>query len=276
MAATLRSLDLQASRKLDALGSVLLVLWLSAPSLAFRAQLEKQSQPASAPPDLQITQVRKLAAPASSATSEIEIRWTAQVPRLTTIDGFDVLLEARYGDGSRGAARSEQLKPSARSAILQLATHPKHNSGAALKDFRASVKARFRIASSLTLNQQVSPSQAETARAGAASANGSQPEVVITSAKLGAQGCASGQQCVDVGWTASAPHNISISKFTVSVDALHKNGAHSSDLKTISGAEHQAKLSAGPAGSEIASIKISLLTSFFLLDSKTVVREGAF
>ena len=75
-------------------------------------------------------------------------------------------------------------------------------------------------------------------------------------------------------WTAVSPRNITINEFTVSVDALHRNGTRSADSKTVSGTDRQARLSAGAGGAEVESFKLNLLTSFSLLDTKTVVKEG--
>jgi hypothetical protein len=243
-------------------------------TLGFAPRDQKPVQPQGTPPDLQITQVKPLAAPGSGPTTDVEIRWIAQVPRLTSIEGFDVVLEARYSDGSKSSARNEQLKASARSALLQLATHPKQNSNAILKDFKVSVKAKFKIASTLTVVQQVTAAQGDSFRSTAGSSSSSQPEVFITAAKLVAQGCAPAQRCVDVKWTAVAPRNITISEFIVSIEALRKNGTRSSDSKTAGGSDRQARLSTGPNDSEISSIKVSLVTNFSSLDFKTVVKEG--
>lgn len=254
--------------------AIALTVWLAARSLALDARDQKQAQPQGAPPDLQITQVKTLAALKDAATTDVEIRWTAQVPRLTTIEEFDLMLEARYSDGSRGAARSEQLKPSARSAILQLATHPRSNGSAILKDFKVSIRARFKITSSFTVAQQVAATQGDSVRSTAGSSSSSQPEVFITAVKLSAQGCPASQRCVDVKWTATVPRNIALNEFTVTVDALLRDGTRAADSKTVGGADRQARLSAGPDGSEVVSIKVSLLTGFSLLDFKTVVKEG--
>jgi hypothetical protein len=251
--------------------AITLIMWFAARSSA----LDARDQAQGAPPDLQITQVKALSASTATATTDVEIRWTAQVPRLTTIDGFDVSLEARYSDGSKSAARSEQLRPSARSAILQVATHPRQNSNATAKGFKVTVKARFKIASSFTVSQQVAAAQGNAFRATAGSSSASQPEVFITLAKLVAQGCPQGKQCVDVKWTAVSPRNITINGFTVNIDALHKDGTRSADSKTVSGTDRQARLSAGANGSEVESFKLNLLTSFSSLDTKTVVKEGA-
>jgi hypothetical protein len=136
------------------------------------------------------------------------------------------------------------------------------------------MKARFKTASSFTVAQEVATAQGDSARGSAGSSSASQPEVFITAAKLSTQGCPSGQQCVDVKWTAAAPRNITINEFAVSVDALHKNGMRGNDSKVAGAADRQTRLSAGPAGSEIKSIKVSLLTSFSSLGFKTVVKEG--
>ena len=261
---------LEGLRGHRAVVAITLIMWFAARVSA----LDARDQAQGAPPDLQITQVKALSASSANAT-DVEIRWTAQVPRLTTIDGFDVSLEARYSDGSKSAARSEQLRPSARSAILQVATHPRPNSNATVKGFKVTVKARFKIASSFTVSQQVAAAQGNSFRATAGSSSASQPEVFITLARLVTQGCPQGRQCVDVKWTAVSPRNITINGFTVNIDALHKDGTRSADSKTVSGTDRQARLSAGASSSEVESFKLNLLTSFFSLDTKTVVKEGA-
>jgi hypothetical protein len=243
-------------------------------SSAFDLREQKQIQP-QAPPDLQITQVKALPALSDRATTDVEIRWTALVPRLTALDDFDVLLEVHYSDGSRGAAQIQQLKPSARAAILTLATHPRQNISAIVKDFKATVKVKFRTASSFAVVQQVTR-QSDSLRASSGSSSSNQPEVSITAAKLITQGCSSGQQCVDVKWTATAPRNITIREFVASVEALLKDGTHTTDSKTLSGQDRQTRLHAGPANVDVSSMKVSVLTSFSLLDSKSAVKEGSF
>jgi hypothetical protein len=195
---------------------------------------------------------------------------------LTTLDEFDVLLEVHYTDGARGVARNKQLKSTSRAILLSLSTHPRPNSTAVLKDFKASVNVRFRIASSLNVVQQVAASQGDSVRGSSGFSSGTQPEVVVTAAKLVTQGCSTGYQCVDVKWTAAVPRNIIISEFTASIDALFKDGTQTTDSKTVGGHNRQARLQAGRANLEVNSMKVSLLTSFSLLDSKTAVREGTF
>jgi hypothetical protein len=253
--------------------AITLLIWLATQSLALATREQKSTQGQGAPPDLQITQVRPLSTSTTGATTDIEVRWTAQVSRLTTVDGFDVSLEVRHNDGSRQVVRSENLKPSARSAILKVATRSKPRS-VGLKDFRVRVKAKFKIASSFTVAQVVEASPGDSFRASAGSSSTSQPHVFITSAKLVAQGCPQGQRCVEVKWTAVSPRHITVSEFKVNIDALYKNGTHHEDSKTVGGTERQARLQAGASGSELSSIKVSLLTSFFALDSKTVIKEG--
>jgi len=250
------------------------VLRLVVPCSAFELREQKQIQNQASSPDVQITQVKGLSAQNDRTTTDVEIRWTAQVPRLTTIDEFDVLLEVRYSDGSKGAARSQQLKPSARAAILALATHPRQNGTAILKDFKAAVKVSFRVASSCAVIQQVAAAQSIAVRP--PSNSGSQPEVSITAARLFTQGCLTGQQCVELKWTAAVPRNINITDFTAGVEALHADGTKTTDSKTVSNQERQARLQAGPSNVEVISMRVNLLTSFSLLDSKTAVKEGAF
>ena len=257
------------------LAALALLMRLVFQSSAFDLREQKQIQPQAAPPDLQITQVKALPALSDRATTDVEIRWTALVPRLTALDDFDVLLEVHYSDGSRGAAQSQQLKPSARAAILTLATHPRQNISAIVKDFKATVKVKFRTASSFAVVQQVTR-QSDSLRTSSGSSSSNQPEVFITAAKLITQGCSSGQQCVDVKWTATAPRNITIREFVASVEALLKDGTHTTDSKTLSGQDRQTRLHAGPANVDVSSMKVSVLTSFSLLDSKSAVKEGSF
>lgn len=258
------------------LAALALAIGLLVPASAFGAREQKQIQPQAAPPDVQITQVKALPVLKDRATTEVEIRWTAQVPRLTTLNDFDVLLEVHYSDGSRGVARNQQLKSTARSSLLSLATHPRPNSAAVLKDFKASVNVRFRIASSFAVVQQVAAPQSDSVRASPGSSSASQPEVFITIGKLVTQGCSTGYQCVDVKWTAAAPRKFTIREFTASIDALHKDGTQTTDSKTVGGQDRRARLQAGRANVEVNSMKVSLVTSFSLLDSKTAVREGTF
>ena len=256
------------------LAALAFVVRLVVPSPGFDLRDQKQIQNQAASPDVQITQVKGLSAVNDRATTDVEIRWTAQVPRSTTIDEFDVLLEVRYSDGSRGAARSQQLKSSARTAILALPTHPRQNRNAILKDFKAAVKVSFKIASSFALVQQVAAAQSSVVRSAPGSSN--QPEVSITATRLFTQGCSTGQQCVDLKWTATAQRNITITDFTAGVEASRRDGTKITDSKTVSNQERQARLQAGPANVEVISMKVSLLTSFSLLDSKTAVKEGTF
>jgi hypothetical protein len=258
-----------------ALAIVVLITRLALPAPALDGREQKQIQSQAAAPDVQITQVKALPAIKDKATTEVEIRWTAQVPRLTTLDEFDVLLEVHYSDGSRGVARSKQLKSTARAILLALATHPRPNSAAVLKDFKASVNVRFRIASSFAVVHQVVASQSDGVRA-SGSSSASQPEVSITTAKLLTQGCSTGYQCVDVKWTAAAPRKITINEFTASVEALHKDGTQTTESRTVAGHDRQARLQAGPDNVEVNSMKVSLVISFSLLDSKTAVKKGTF
>jgi hypothetical protein len=257
------------------LAALVLALLLLVRASAFGGRNQNQLQPPAAPPEVQITQVKAVPVLNDKATTDVEIRWTAQVPRLITLDEFDVLLEVHYSDGSRGVARNRQLKSTARATILPLATHPRLNSTAVLRDFKASVNVRFRIASSCAVVHQVATSQNDGGRRSSGSSRGSQPEVVVIAAKLVTQGCSTGYQCVDVKWTDVASRNITISEFTASVDALEKDGTQTTESKTVGGHDRRARLQAG-ANAELNLMKVRLLISFSLLDSKTAVREGIF
>jgi len=243
------------------------MMWLAA------AAADPQARPAQAAPfDLQITQVARLAAAGPQANAEVEIRWTARVPRSTTIDAFDVLMEVRYSNGERASVRGDALKATARSVTLQVAAHPKANRTAALKEFHVSLRARVRTLASLTVVQQVAPNGSSTRRAGTSSAG--QPTVFITEARLTPE-CAAGRQCIDVRWEANAPRSITIEGFTVSAEAIARDGAPQTDSKTAGATERQARLAIA-RGAEIASLKVTLVAGFSALDSQTVVRDGSF
>jgi len=243
------------------------MMWLAA------ASADPQARTAQAAPfDLQITQVARLAAAGPQANAEVEIRWTARVPRSTTIDAFDVLMEVRYSNGERASVRGDALKATARSVTLQVAAHPKANRTATLKEFHVSLRARVRTIASLTVVQQVAPNGSGTRRAGTSSAG--QPAVFIIEARL-TPDCAAGRQCIDVRWEANAPRSITIEGFTVSAEADARDGAHQTDSKTAGATERQARLAIA-RGAEIASLKVTLVASFSALDSQTVVRDGSF
>jgi len=265
---------LSAVPHIRALAIIGLIIRVALPALALDGR--EQFQPQAALPEIQITQVKALSPVKQASKTEVEIRWTAKVPRLTTLDEFDVLLEVHYSDGSRGVARNQQLKPTSRAILLSLATHPRANSTAVLRDFKASVSVRFRIASSFTVVHQVITSQSESVHASSGSSSASQPAVFITAAELVTQGCSPGYQCVDLKWTAAAPRRITINQFTASVDALHKDGSQTTDSRTVGAEDHQARLQVGLDNIEVNSMTVSLVTSFSLLDSKTAVKKGTF
>src|SRR5262245_42135856 len=99
-----RSAECSTSRRFArALVALSFILKLAQPSFGFDPRVHQPVQYRSAL-DLQITQVKGMAAQNDRLKTDVEIRWTAQVPRSTTIDEFDVRLEVRYSDGSRGVA----------------------------------------------------------------------------------------------------------------------------------------------------------------------------
>jgi len=254
---------------------------------AFNTSDVFQPAPQDPPPDIQVTRVRALhelraesrAESQAAPRTDVEIRWTALVPHGTKIEAFEVLLEARYTDGSRGVARIRHLKPFARAVLLSLATHPRENNAAVLGDFKASVKVNFSVASSVAVFHDV-PLTDSTSTADLSASNAGEPEVrpeiLITAAKLVPQGCISRHHCVDIKWSASAANNITINEFAVSLIALHKNGTRVTDSKIVSSRSRNARLLAGSIDSEVLSLRIAVLTSFFVRDSRTAVNTGIF
>jgi hypothetical protein len=75
---------------------------------------------------------------------------------------------------------------------------------------------------------------------------------------------------------ASAPRNITIDEFIVTLETTHKDGSERSASRNAAGSERRARISVGAIASEIMSMKVSLRTDFFSTASKTVTREGAF
>jgi hypothetical protein len=249
---------------------------LALASLPFGTRESVRPAPQSEQPDIQVTRVQAHSGSKAAARTEVEIRWTAFVPAGTKIEEFEVLLEARYTDGSKGAARIRHLKPSARAVLLSLATHPRRNSTALLGDFKASVKVSFSVASSFAVFHDVPLTIDDSPAAEPDTSSGGQPEVLITAAKLVPQGCASGHHCVDVSWSATAANNITINEFAVSIVALHKDGTRISDFRIVGSRSRNARLMAGSVDSEVFSLRITVLTSFFVRDSRTAVNTGTF
>lgn len=270
-----RAGSLSARPPTRALAIVVLLTRLAVPAQALDGLEPNQIQQQAASPEVRITEVKALPVLKDKGRTEVEIRWIAQVPRSTLLAGFDVLLEVRYSDGSRGGARNQQLKSTARSILLSLATHPRPNSTAVLRDFKASVNVRFRTASSVAVINEVVASQSDKVRGLSGSPSGREPEVVVT-ARLVTRGCSNGNRCVVVQWAAAVPRKITITEFTARVDAMQKDGTKTTDSRTVGGRDRQARLQAGAANIEVSSIKVSLVASFFLFDSNTVVREGTF
>src|SRR5262249_37532458 len=227
-----------------------------------------------AAPDLQITHVCAVTSSDDNAVSDIQISWTALVPKQTLIESFDVLLEVRYSDGSRNVVRSDQLKSSARSMIFQMPSHPRQLTRVSLKDYRAVLRANFRVASTLSVTREVAASQEESSREVAGSSSSTQPEVFITRARL--ISCSQDRHCVELKWTAGAPRNVAIHHFIAMIDAVLKDGTHTVDSRKVGGSTREARLHLAHPDSRVASISVSLLTNFSAFDSKTAIREGPF
>ncbi len=241
-----------------------------------RAAVPRRAQQ-SDPPDLHITRVRRLAAIGVAATAEIEVRWTAQVPRLTVIDGFDAGLEVFYTDGSKNSFSSNSLRPSARTAIFKVPTHPRQSGTADLKRFKASIRINFKITSRLTLTHEFTV-EPQTGRLQSKSgrSSGDPIEISIAEARLTNQGCASGEQCIDVKWTATAARNLSFTGFEVKAEALHKDGARRSASASTGGTGRQTRLTLKSGGSAVTSASISLFAGMASSDSVTITQDGAF
>ena len=223
------------------------------------------------PLDLQITQVNRLMTSSDERADEVEIRWVARVPRSAIIDGFDVFLDVRYSDGSHSSARSESLKPSERSTVLNLPAHRRPNSAAVLRSYHARVKAKFKVGSSITVVHHVTPEGRGGSRAG----GGGQPDVLITGTKM-VDACADNQRCVEVRWSVNSPRAVLVEGFAVAIDAEQKNGEHATSSATAGGGERLARLSLGPVSSEVLAIRATLVASFSSADSRTAFREGEF
>ncbi|HWP42958.1 MAG TPA: hypothetical protein VNO14_06975 [Blastocatellia bacterium] len=226
--------------------------------------------------DLQITRVSKLPALGDSKATEVEVRWTAQVPRAITLDGFEVTLEVSYASRPKAIVTSGRLKPSARTSILKLPPHTGQQSSAEPSGFKASVKASFRAARSATVTSEFEAAQPGRPRAGRGETSGPPFELAITEARVTAQDCPPGQACVDVKWTANAPRNITIDEFAVTIETRHKDGSRRTASRLASGSDRRARITIGAASSEITSMIIGLQTGFFSADSKTVTRQGSF
>ena len=226
-------------------------------------------------PDLRISQVRVVSQePAESA--EVEIRWTAQMPALTRIEGFEIVLDVRYGDGSHNTVRSNQLKAHARSAILRLPHRSRLGSNLLPKYYKANIRLRFTATSTLTITRQLSVAGGGNIKFTEMLGGAPLFDLSIISARLVADSCTPGEQCIDLKWSADVSHNIGIHQFTIKADVLYKDESRVSDSKTLPGDARQARLQAGPTDSEIDSINLSLSVTYSQSESRTAVNEGTF
>lgn len=266
-----RASALRARRPVGLSEVAVSILWLA----LLAAKGSAGSQMSAAGLDLQISQVNKLPALDDGKTTEIEVRWTVQVARFVALDSFEVTLEVSYSSGARAVVTSGRLKPSARTSILEVPARSRAQANAEPKGFKAAVKASFKSISSVIVIRRF-----ETAQPGRAPSGGDPVafplELDITEARAASHGCPSGQGCVDVKWMASAPRNITIDEFIVTLETTHKDGSQRSASRNAAGSERRARISVGAIASEIMSMKVSLRTDFFSTASKTVTREGAF
>jgi hypothetical protein len=221
--------------------------------------------------ELQITGIRRLATTEDAPMSEIEIRWTTLTPRPATIDGFDAALEVHYSDGLTSLVTSGGIKASSRAVVLRVPTHSRPGRGALLKEFKGTIKARIKSSSSFSLSRECGGQLQILDQSDSDRGTVNHPEVSIHEARIGSRGA------VDVKWTASAPRNITITAFNVNVDAVLKDGRFVSGSAAARGwSRHVKLLIERPDDSPVACMKVSLITWFFSIETKTAVKEGTF
>jgi len=243
--------------------------------LAVVGRADSPADDAKGVPSIHITQIRSLPAPVNNLSAEIETRWIARIPKRALIQNFQVLLEVRYSDGSQSSAHSDILKASTRSAILRVPAHSAQNSNAILKEFKARVKAMFKMASSFTIVREVAGSQFRTSASAFASAAGAAAKAAITFVNT-SDSCSDGQPCLEVRWTIKAGRNVILNDFIVTADVLHANGDRSTHTRAAASSERQTRFNISAPSSEVKSVAIALLTNFYFTDSATAMKEGAF
>jgi len=92
---------------------VLTVVWIvssigAAPTQ--KPEIERLQSPTGAP-NVQISQVRNVGIQGDDATLVIEVSWTAAAPQTTHINGFQMLIEVEYADGSKNKTAPANATP---------------------------------------------------------------------------------------------------------------------------------------------------------------------
>jgi hypothetical protein len=266
---------------------VLTVVWvasaLTGTGQAQKPQIETLQSPAGAP-NVQISQVRNVGIQGDDATLVIEVSWTATAPQATHINGFQMLIEVEYADGSKNkTAPANATPPRTLLRVLNKgANNPKRFTITVVSEFTAPSTTPF----SATEEFDLSKGNAFDAH-GSSSAQSRGQFLNIAEVKKQTLGCTPNDNCFDVVWgvASNVPGIAAVNKFNVEGEFTYKVGQsagvvrnQSANVDDGSKREVTLKVTDVPSGTGDLSIHVKATVKAFVTvaTTNTTVKEGSF
>lgn len=268
-------------------GFVVTVVWIvSASTGAGRTQkpeIESLQSP-SAAPSVQISQVRNLGIQGDDATLVIEVSWTAAAPQTTHINGFQMLIEVEYADGSKNkTAPANATPPRTLLRVLNKGSNlPRRFTITVVSNFTAPSTTPFSVTQEFDLNKGNAFDAHESS-----SPQSRGQFLNIAEVKKLVLGCAPNENCFEVSWgvASNVPGIAAVNRFNVAAEFIYKFGQSAGVIRNQSanvddGSKRQAtlKVTDVPSGTGDLSIHVKATVKAFVTvaTTKTTVKEGSF
>ena len=245
--------------------------------------LTRLQTPGSAP-SVQISEVKNLGVQGDDATLVIQVKWTATAPQPTHIDGFQMLIEVEYADGSKDKTTPAAATPG------QTRLRVLNKGGNLPKRFTVTVVSEFTAPSSspISVTGEFDLSKGNGFDShGNSSPQSRGPFLSISEVKKQLLGCSASQDCFDVFWGVSSnqPGIAGVNKFNVDAEFTYRFGQSAGVVRNQSaslddGSKRQAtlKVSGVPTGTGDLSIhvKATVKALVTVATTNTTVKNGSF
>jgi hypothetical protein len=250
---------------------------------AQKPEIERLQSPAGAP-NVQISQVRNAGIQGDDATLVIEVSWTATAPQTTHINGFQMLIEVEYADGSKNKTAPANATPPR--TLLRVLNKGANNP----KRFTITVVSEFTAPSTtpLSATEEFDLSKGNAFDGHASSSAQSRGQFLnIAEVKKQTLGCTPSDNCFEVSWgvASNVPGIAAVNKFNVEGEFTYKFGQsagvvrnQSANVDDGSKREVTLKVTDVPSGTGDLSIHVKATVKAFvtLATTKTTVKDGSF
>ncbi len=246
-----------------------------APAVAPAATDEAQeyvTQKAAALPLVEIIGARLLGE--TGTETGIEVMLSLNATQTTTIRDWSLEMTASYADGTTHQVSSWDSRRLQNRLVCLVPTRSERGDEASLSSYQAKLAVNFTTVSSIILRKEFAmPRPLDGAREHPAALIKERPRFAILDARPVEDGTP-GREAIDVRWVANAPEPAVINRFDVELKVKHTDGTIRRVCKSVSGVQHQVRLTIASPGADVASIKVGLGATFTWFGSISVTKAG--